>query len=162
VARALTFSRALVGSDDDKYKLGETSKVEDLTNDEKRAAALSMLEQFFSCKAMDDILEKSSKTSFAKEMGALTLDNVFSRLWIRPGLDRRSRSLLTLGILIALGSVEELKIHCIVALNNGLTIEELEEVIYHSTAYAGFPRTNSARLAIVESLVREGRIAENG
>jgi len=134
----------------------------DLTNDEKRAAALAMLEQYFSCKAMDEVVERSSRTSFAKELGALAMDNVFARLWTRPELDRRSRSLLTLGILIALGSVEELKIHCIVALNNGLTIEELEEVVYHATAYAGFPLTNSARLAMADSLVKEGRITENG
>jgi 4-carboxymuconolactone decarboxylase len=83
--------------------------------------------------------------AFASELGELSLVNVFGRLWARDGLDRRSRSLVTLGILIALGSVEELKIHFAVALRNGLSREELEEVIYHASGYAGFPAANAAR-----------------
>jgi len=46
--------------------------------------------------------------------------------------------------------------------NNGLTLEELEEVIYHTTSHAGFPLANSARLAVVDSLVKEGRITSEG
>jgi len=67
-----------------------------------RARALAMLEMFFSCKAMD-VVECSREPSSQKEMGALALDNVFARLWTRPQLDRRARSPLTPGILIALG-----------------------------------------------------------
>lgn len=82
---------------------------------------------------------------FAEELAELTMDNVFGTLWTRPGLDRRSRSLVTLGILIALRASDELALHFQVALRNGLTIEELAEVVYHSTAYAGFPAASSAR-----------------
>ena len=77
---------------------------------------------------------------FGSEMAELTLVNVFGRLWTREGLNRRSRSLVTLGILIALGATEELRIHIRVAQRNGLTRTEIEEVLYHATGYAGFPR----------------------
>ena len=81
----------------------------------------------------------------ADELGELSLDHVFGALWTRPGLDRRSRSLVTLGALIALRATDELKIHFQIALRNGLTIEEIEEVIYHMTGYAGYPAAATAR-----------------
>jgi 4-carboxymuconolactone decarboxylase len=81
---------------------------------------------------------------FGTELSELALVNVFGRLWTRDGLDRRSRSLVTLGMLIALGASEELRIHFAVARRNGLTREELEEVVYHATGYAGFPRATAA------------------
>jgi 4-carboxymuconolactone decarboxylase len=81
----------------------------------------------------------------AGELGELTIDHVFGALWTRPGLDRRSRSLVTLGALIALRASEELKFHFPIALRNGLSIEEINEVIYHMTGYAGYPAAANAR-----------------
>lgn len=78
----------------------------------------------------------------AHELGALSFEYAFVTSWSRPGLERRSRSLVTLGILIALRASRELKFHFPIALRNGLTKEELDEIIYHSTAYAGFPATS--------------------
>jgi 4-carboxymuconolactone decarboxylase len=82
---------------------------------------------------------------FAGELGELSLEHVFGSLWTRPGLDRRSRSLVTLGALIALRAGEELKFHFPIAIRNGLTVEELEEVVYHLTGYVGFPAATLAR-----------------
>ncbi|HTQ16297.1 carboxymuconolactone decarboxylase family protein [Mycobacterium sp.] len=90
----------------------------------------------------------------ADELGELTLDHVFGALWTRPGLDRRSRSLVTLGALIALRASDELKIHFQIARNNGLTIEEIEEAIYHMAGYAGCPAAVSARKLANEVLRR--------
>ncbi len=81
----------------------------------------------------------------AGELGDLTIDHVFGALWTRPGLDRRSRSLVTLGALIALRATEELRYHFPIALRNGLTREEVDEVIYHSAGYAGYPAAATAR-----------------
>ena len=83
--------------------------------------------------------------SFADELADLSFDHVFGSLWTRPGLDRRSRSLVTLGALIALRATEELRFHFPIALRNGLTIEEIEEVVYHMAGYAGFPAAATAR-----------------
>lgn len=91
---------------------------------------------------------------FADELGDLSIDHVFGALWTRPGLDRRSRSLVTLGALIALRADDELKFHFQIALRNGLTVEEIEEVIYHMTGYAGYPAAATARNVAREVLPR--------
>lgn len=88
----------------------------------------------------------------ADELGDLGLDHVFGALWSRPGLDRRSRSLVTLGALIALRATGELKFHFPIALRNGLSIEEIEEVIYHMAGYAGYPAAVNARNVAQEVL----------
>jgi 4-carboxymuconolactone decarboxylase len=90
---------------------------------------------------------------FADELGDLSIDHVFGALWTRPGLDRRSRSLVTLGALIALRADQELKIHFQIALRNGLTLEEIEEVIYHMAGYAGYPAASTARKLAREVLL---------
>lgn len=82
---------------------------------------------------------------FGEELTELALTHVFAAFWERPGLDRRSRSLVTLGALIALRASDELQFHFPMALRNGLTVEELEEVVYHSAGYAGYPAAVSAR-----------------
>lgn len=86
-----------------------------------------------------------SDGGFADELGDMSLDHVFGALWTRPGLDRRSRSLVTLGALIALRASDELKLHFQIAVNNGLRLEEIEEAIYHMTGYAGYPAAVNAR-----------------
>jgi 4-carboxymuconolactone decarboxylase len=90
----------------------------------------------------------------ADELGELSLDHVFGALWTRAALNRRSRSLVTLGALIALRAEHELKLHFQIALRNGLSIEEIEEVIYHMTAYAGYPAATTARNVAREVLSR--------
>jgi 4-carboxymuconolactone decarboxylase len=81
---------------------------------------------------------------FGDELLEIGIDNVFGRLWAREGLSRRDRSLVTLGILIALRSTDEFSSHVQIARNNGLTEDEIAEVIYHSSGYAGFPAANTA------------------
>jgi 4-carboxymuconolactone decarboxylase len=129
---------------------------EGMTQDERRAAAMELFEGWRS-KPMDAMGADNSP-----DMGAwlsdLSMDNVFAKLWLREGLDLRGRSLLTLGMLIGLGAYEEMTVHFPIALKNGCTLEELNEVIYHATAYAGFPAANNARRAAVRSLRMEGVI----
>ncbi|MFK4105185.1 carboxymuconolactone decarboxylase family protein [Streptomyces sp. NPDC019531] len=82
-----------------------------------------------------------------EELVEIGLTTVFGSLWAREGLSKRDRSLVTLGILIALGAESELTTHFRIALTNGLTEDELAEVIYHSAGYAGYPRATAARTA---------------
>jgi 4-carboxymuconolactone decarboxylase len=65
-------------------------------------------------------------------------------VWSRPGLDRRSRSVAVLTALIALGHHEELAMHLRAALRNGLTVDEVKEVILQSAIYCGVPAANTA------------------
>ncbi|WP_029116845.1 carboxymuconolactone decarboxylase family protein [Mycobacterium sp. URHB0044] len=91
-------------------------------------------------------------SGFASELMEMGVESVFGRLWARDGLTRRDRSLVTLGILIALRATDELKSHFQIARNNGLTDDELAEVIYHASGYAGFPAANTAKNVAVEAL----------
>lgn len=77
---------------------------------------------------------------------------VWASLWARDGLSRRDRSLVTLGILIALGAEDELRSHVRIGLANGLTRDEIAEVVYHAAGYAGFPRAMAARKAARDAL----------
>ena len=81
---------------------------------------------------------------FGDELLEIGIDNIFGRLWTREALSRRDRSLVTLGILIAQRATEELRFHVQIARNNGLTEDEIAEVIYHASGYAGFPAANTA------------------
>ncbi|MEV7038437.1 carboxymuconolactone decarboxylase family protein [Amycolatopsis sp. NPDC051061] len=87
-----------------------------------------------------------------EDLVEIGLTSVWAALWAREGLGRRDRSLLTLGILIALGAESELRTHFRIAVTNGLTKDELAEVIYHASGYAGFPRATAARTAAREAL----------
>jgi 4-carboxymuconolactone decarboxylase len=93
---------------------------------------------------LPDVDVDTSGKTFGGEMLPLVMDNVFGRLWTREELSRRDRSLVTLGALIALRATDELKLHVQIARNNGLTEDEIAEVMYHSSAYAGFPAASSA------------------
>uniref|UniRef100_A0A5Q5BR74 Carboxymuconolactone decarboxylase n=2 Tax=unclassified Mycobacterium TaxID=2642494 RepID=A0A5Q5BR74_MYCSS len=84
---------------------------------------------------------------FGAELIEIGVDSIFGRLWTRECLSRRDRSLVTMGILIALRATDEFKAHVKIGLNNGLTEDEIAEVIYHASGYAGFPNANSALTA---------------
>ena len=78
------------------------------------------------------------------EIGLLS---VYALLWGREGLSPRDRSLVTLGILIALRAETELRTHFRIARTNGVTEDEIAELIYHSAGYAGYPAATAARTA---------------
>jgi len=65
-------------------------------------------------------------------------------VWQRPGLDRKTRSLVTMAMLTALGKQHELKGHVRGALNNGATVEEIQEVLLHAAIYCGIPTSVEA------------------
>jgi len=65
-------------------------------------------------------------------------------VWAREGLDRRTRSAITLGVLTALGREQELALHVRAARTNGMTPEEISEVLLHTAVYAGVPASNAA------------------
>jgi 4-carboxymuconolactone decarboxylase len=75
-------------------------------------------------------------------------------VWTRPGIDRRMRSAVTLAILLTLRAEEELAMHVRAALRNGLTAEEISEVLLHSAVYAGVPAANTA-FAVAQRVLAE-------
>jgi 4-carboxymuconolactone decarboxylase len=75
-------------------------------------------------------------------------------VWSRPGLDRRTRSAITLAALISMRAENEVGMHVRAALRNGLTVEEINEIFIHTAVYAGVPASNSA-LSIARQVLRE-------
>jgi 4-carboxymuconolactone decarboxylase len=90
----------------------------------------------------------NSATDFNWPLQQLTTEYCWDEIWNRPGLDRRSRSILNLGMIAALNRPHELKIHIRGALNNGITKEELREIFLQISVYCGMPAgIDSFRLA---------------
>lgn len=81
---------------------------------------------------------------FNREFQDLITRYAWGEIWSRPGLDRRTRSCMVLATTIALGRWDEFRLHIRGALNNGVTREELKEVIMQSGIYAGLPAANTA------------------
>jgi 4-carboxymuconolactone decarboxylase len=79
----------------------------------------------------------------------------WGEIWARPGLDRRTRSLVTITALVALGHEAELEMHLRAALRNGIAREEITEVLLQSAIYCGVPAANAA-FAVFQSVVEEG------
>ena len=95
---------------------------------------------------------QAKQNSFTAEFQDFITRYAWGEVWSRPGLDRRSRSLMTLAMMITLGRWEEFRLHVRAALNNGLTVAEIKEVILHSAIYAGLPAANSAFAEAAEAL----------
>ena len=83
-------------------------------------------------------------TDFTRDFQDLITRYAWGEIWSRPGLDRRTRSCITLTALVALGRDEELAMHVRAALRNGLTPNEIKEVLLQSAIYCGVPAANSA------------------
>ena len=93
-------------------------------------------------------------TDFTADFQDLITRYAWGEIWTRPGLDRRTRSCITLTVLVALGRFEELEMHVRAALRNGLTAEEIKEVLLHSAIYCGVPAANAA-FAVAQRVLAE-------
>ena len=87
---------------------------------------------------------EATKTELNSEFQNFLTRYAWGEVWTRPGLTRHTRSLITISMLIALNRPDELKMHLFAAFNNGVTEEELKEVIFHSALYCGLPAANAA------------------
>lgn len=96
--------------------------------------------------------------AFAADCASIAIESAFGAVWARPGLARRDRSLVTLGMLIASGKTSELKNHVRAGLNNGLTVTELQEVLIQAIPYVGFPAVAEAIEATVSVLRERGLV----
>ena len=81
----------------------------------------------------------ANATEFTQPMQQYITQNAWGDVWQREGLDLKTRSLITVAMLTALGKQHELKGHVRGALNNGATVEEIQEVLLHASIYCGVP-----------------------
>lgn len=88
----------------------------------------------------------------------ITTEWCWGYAWSRDGLDRKTRSMLNLAMLTALSKPAELKLHVKGALANGVTVDEIKEILLHATVYCGIPAGLDAFKAAHEVLVAEGEV----
>jgi 4-carboxymuconolactone decarboxylase len=93
-------------------------------------------------------------TAFDADFQRLITETAWGSVWARPGLDRPTRSLITIAILAALGRGEELALHLRASRNTGATPEQIAEALLHVAIYAGIPAANSA-IALAKQVLVE-------
>jgi 3-oxoadipate enol-lactonase / 4-carboxymuconolactone decarboxylase len=101
---------------------------------------------------VDAAVERTS--DFTADFQDLITRYAWGEIWNRPGLDRRTRSAITLTALVARGHFDELAMHVRAALRNGLTRDEIKEVLLQSAIYCGVPAANSA-FAVAQRVLEE-------
>ena len=97
---------------------------------------------------------EADKTEFDADYQRYITENAWGTIWTRPGLDKKTRHMLTIAMLAALGKNDELAMHIRATRNTGVTPEELREVLLHVSVYAGVPAANSA-FAIAKRVYKE-------
>jgi 4-carboxymuconolactone decarboxylase len=105
---------------------------------------------------VDRAIERT--TEFTAPFQEFITNYAWGSVWTREGLDRRTRSVVTLSVLAALGRENEIEMHVRGALRNGLTPAEIGEVLLHTSIYAGVPAANAA-FAIAQRVIDAGPTA---
>lgn len=93
---------------------------------------------------------------FASDVGKMAVEFAFGAVWSRPGLEVKHRSAVVIGALIASRQPDELRNHLRFGLNNGLSVEEIQEIIIQTLPYVGFPAVSSALGVAIEVLRERG------
>jgi 4-carboxymuconolactone decarboxylase len=102
---------------------------------------------------VDRAIERT--TPFTEPFQEFITRYAWGEIWSRPGLDRRMRSAITLAALVALRAENEIAMHVRAARRNGLTAEEISEILLHTAIYAGLPAANGAFAIANEVLAEE-------
>jgi 4-carboxymuconolactone decarboxylase len=120
--------------------------------DEQRAKGFETRREVLGDEHVDRSIERT--TDLTRDFQDLITRYAWGEIWARPGLDRRTRSAITLTALVALNHHEELAMHVRAALRNGLTPDEIKEVLLQSAVYCGVPAANRA-FAIAQRVLEE-------
>jgi len=108
-----------------------------LPNDPETQAGLATRRAVLGHEYVQGALDRA--TGFSEPLQELVTRHAWGNTWQRKGMDLRTRSIVTVSMLVALGRMHELKIHVRGALNNGVTPAELQEIFLHASVYCGFP-----------------------
>lgn len=99
-----------------------------------------------------------SANDFMMAFQHITTEWCWGYAWGRPSLDKKTRSMLNLAMLTALGKSAELKLHVRGAINNGMTVDDIKEVLLHATVYCGIPAGLDAFRNANEALKEMGKV----
>ena len=120
--------------------------------DPRYEAGLKVRREVLGDEHVDKALDNA--TEFTRPFQEFITRSAWGEAWTREGLDRKTRSCITLAVLTALRAENEIPMHVRAALRNGLTPEEIREVLIHTAVYAGVPAANSA-FAIAQKTLEE-------
>ena len=101
---------------------------------------------------VDDAVEQTTEQT--RDFQDFITRYAWGEIWSRPGLDRRTRSSITIAALVALGRFDELALHLRAARRNGLSLHEIKEVLLQTAVYCGVPAANSA-FAVFQRVIAE-------
>ena len=104
---------------------------------------------------------EAAKTDFDADFQRFITEGAWGSVWSRPGLDKRTRSLLVVALLAALGHEEELAMHVRATRNTGATPEDVKEVLLMVAVYAGVPAANAA-IRVARAVYADGGLANGG
>jgi 3-oxoadipate enol-lactonase/4-carboxymuconolactone decarboxylase len=135
-----------------EHALGEAPRVSPAGD--RQAAGMAVRREVLGDEHVDRAV--AGTTGFTRDFQELITEYAWGTVWTRPGLDRRSRSMVTLTALVARGHHEELEMHVRAALTNGLTVEEIKEVLLQTAIYCGVPDANTAFRVAQRVLLEEG------
>jgi 4-carboxymuconolactone decarboxylase len=130
-----------------------------MDNQTKLETGLQTRREVLGAEHVDRSLAQASE--FARPMQELVTEYCWGAVWSRPGLDRRTRSLLNIVMLTALGRSHELALHVRGALTNGVTTEEIQEALLQAAIYCGVPAAMEAQRT-AEAVLSEQSAAANG
>ena len=119
---------------------------------DKRDKGIQVISEMMGPEFARQMLSGEDSGDFCGDVGAMAVEHAFGMVWSRPGLERKQRSLVTLSVLLTLGQIAEFKNHVRIAISNGWTVLELQEILIQTIPYAGYPAFASACSATVEVL----------
>jgi len=134
------------------------SKAEDETMGELFERGLALRREVLGAAYVDNSMKSANE--FMMAFQHITTEWCWGYAWTRPGLDRKTRSLMNLAMLTALNRAPEIKLHVRGALNNGVTVDEIKEALLHATVYCGIPAGLDAFKAANEVLKEMGAISD--
>jgi 4-carboxymuconolactone decarboxylase len=125
-------------------------------SDERIQKGRQLVREMFGEDMVAGLDAAAAPNGFAAEAASFAFTNAFADFWTRPGIDRKTRSMITMAMIMGLRAPAEFKNHVRGALNNGCSVEEIEELIYQGIPYLGFPTIAVAIQAAAEVLHERG------
>ena len=124
--------------------------------DEKGERGLALIGAMMAPGFSERLRAAATSGKFGSAISRLAVDYASADVWGREGLEKKLKSLVVIGILIAQRQAAELKNHVKVGIANGLTVQEIEEALIQAAPYVGFPSIATAGTAVVEALREVG------
>ena len=119
-----------------------------------RETGLKIFEEVYGKDAAAGLKDYMATEDFGVECARWSADFVFGQVWSREALDRKLRSCVVLGMMIALRQQDEIRYHTKMGMANGLSKTEIEEILYTAVPYCGLPASNVARAAMKEAFAQ--------